>query len=126
MSNVYRRTSFLDFSPKAFDCIGHHVLITWTISLSSHVEDSKINTTSQFRMDFSPVKQEFLREQKRTPASPDTRMWKYVMTFQPRLLNRPSIISVYEWASNNWMKLNFKKCKELRICFLRNIPNYYI
>ena len=30
---------------------------------------------------------------------------------------------ISSWATNNYMKLNTKKCKELRIIFLRNEPN---
>ena len=26
------------------------------------------------------------------------------------------------WSSDNWMKLNAKKCKEMRICYLRETP----
>ncbi len=40
---------------------------------------------------------------------------------------KPSVIqsdlsSVATWASNNLMKLNAKKCKEMQICFLQNKP----
>ena len=40
----------------------------------------------------------------------------------------PSVIqsdltSVDVWASNNLMKLNAKKCKEMQICFFRNKPD---
>jgi hypothetical protein len=27
------------------------------------------------------------------------------------------------WASENYMKLNPKKCKEMRVCFLREVPD---
>lgn len=30
-----------------------------------------------------------------------------------------SLDTVASWSSSNWMKLNAKKCKEMRICFLK-------
>ena len=30
--------------------------------------------------------------------------------------------TISSWASLNWMKLNAKKCKELRVCYLRETP----
>ena len=57
-------------------------------------------------------------------------MWKYVDDVSTsENLSRDSISttqstlnSVQVWASDNWMKLNVKKCKELRVCFLRESP----
>ncbi len=57
--------------------------------------------------------------------------WKFVddVTISEGLLRNgePSVIqsdltSVATWASNNLMKLNAKKCKEMQICFFRNKP----
>ena len=63
-------------------------------------------------------------------TSPDTRMWKYVddvSTSESLSRNCTSIIqstlnSVQLWASDNWMKLNIKKCKELCVSFLGETP----
>ncbi|CAB4023173.1 Hypothetical predicted protein [Paramuricea clavata] len=57
--------------------------------------------------------------------------WKFVdeVTISEGLLRNgePSVIqsdltSIATWASNNLMKLNAKKCKEMQICFFRNKP----
>ncbi|CAB4010558.1 Hypothetical predicted protein [Paramuricea clavata] len=57
--------------------------------------------------------------------------WKFVddVTISEGLLRNgePSVIqsdltSIATWASNNLMKLNTKKCKEMQICFFRNKP----
>ena len=57
--------------------------------------------------------------------------WKFVddVTISEGLLRNgePSVIqsdltSIATWASNNLMKLNAKKCKEMQICFFRSKP----
>ncbi|CAB4013614.1 Hypothetical predicted protein, partial [Paramuricea clavata] len=35
---------------------------------------------------------------------------------------KSDLTSIATWASNNLMKLNAKKCKEMQICFFRNKP----
>jgi hypothetical protein len=30
---------------------------------------------------------------------------------------------INSWSLSNWMKLNVKKCKELRVCFLKEKPH---
>jgi hypothetical protein len=59
-------------------------------------------------------------------------IWKFVddvTLFEGLLRNgEPSVIqsditSVGVWATNNLMKLNAKKCKEMLICFFRNKPD---
>ena len=32
-----------------------------------------------------------------------------------------SLDAIALWSSSNWMKLNAKKCKEMQICFLKEI-----
>ena len=63
-------------------------------------------------------------------TSPDTRMWKYVddvstsesLSRNCTSITQPTLNSVQLWASDNWMKLNIKKCKELRFSFLGETP----
>ena len=59
-------------------------------------------------------------------------LWKFVndVTLSEGLsrIGKPSVIqsdltSVDVWASNNLMKLNAKKCKEMQICFFRDKPD---
>ena len=58
---------------------------------------------------------------------PESCTWKYVddVSLSEGLVrNRNSTIqtsldTVVSWSSSNWMKLNAKKCKEMRICFLK-------
>ena len=59
-------------------------------------------------------------------VSPNTRMWKYVddistsenLSRDSISTNQSTLNSVQVRASDNWMKLDIKKCKELRVCFL--------
>ena len=59
-------------------------------------------------------------------TSPETRMWKYVddvsasecLSRNCTSITQSTLNSVQLWASDNWMKLNIKKCKELRVSFL--------
>ena len=62
--------------------------------------------------------------------TPDTKRWKFVddvsssenLTSNSFSATQPTLDAISSWASNNWMKLNAKKCKELRICFLKDTP----
>lgn len=62
--------------------------------------------------------------------SPNMKMWKFVddvsssenLTSNSSLATQSTLDSIDSWASNNWMKLNVKKCKELRVCFLKETP----
>ena len=57
-------------------------------------------------------------------------IWKFeddVSTSEKILKNsetefQSSLNVINSWASGNFMKLNPKKCKELRVCFLRETP----
>ena len=61
------------------------------------------------------------------PSTPDTRMWKFVddSTVSEHLTGniasaiQSTLNHIESWCSDNWMILNPKKCKELRICFLK-------
>jgi hypothetical protein len=65
-------------------------------------------------------------------TSPDTRMWKYVddvdvstsesLSRNCTSITQSTLNSVQWWASDNWMKLNIKKCKELCVSFLGETP----
>ena len=63
-------------------------------------------------------------------TSPDTRMWKYVddvstsesLSRNCTSITQSTLNSVQLCASDNWMKLNIKKCKELRVGFLGETP----
>ncbi len=55
-------------------------------------------------------------------------MWKFVydstvskqLTRNTVSVIRPALILIESWCSNNWMILNAKKCRELRISYLKN------
>ena len=57
-------------------------------------------------------------------------MWKYVddvstsesLSRNCTSITRSTLNSVQLWASDNWMKLNIKKCKELCVSFLGETP----
>ena len=36
--------------------------------------------------------------------------------------SRATLDYINSWASGNWMRLNAKKCKELRLCFFKEKP----
>ena len=63
-------------------------------------------------------------------SSPDTKTWKYVddVSLSEGLSRdndstiQSSLDTISSWSSLNWMKLNAKKCKELRVCFLKEKP----
>ena len=62
--------------------------------------------------------------------SPNFGMWKCVddVSLSENLSNgslsssRATLDYINSWASGNWMRLNAKKCKELRLCFFRKKP----
>ena len=62
--------------------------------------------------------------------TPDMKMWKFVddlsssenLTSNSFSATQSTLDAFSSWASNNWMKLNAKKCKELQICFLKEDP----
>ena len=63
-------------------------------------------------------------------SSPETSMWKYVddVSLSEGIIRnsdsttQSNLDTISSWASLNWMKLNAKKCKELRVCYLRETP----
>lgn len=63
--------------------------------------------------------------------SAKTGIWKYVDDVSiSKTLTRPAdsnlqhdLNTIHNWATSNWMKLNIKKCKEMRICFFRRQPS---
>ena len=63
-------------------------------------------------------------------STPETNLWKFVddvsISKCPAKNGGASIQStldtVSSWASMNLMKLNAKKCKELRVCFFKATP----
>ena len=60
--------------------------------------------------------------------SPNFGMWKYVDDISlSENLSKGSLSSsqstidyINSWASDNWMRLNAKKCKELRLFFFKD------
>ena len=60
-------------------------------------------------------------------SDPESCIWKYVddVSLSEGLVTnsnstiQTSLNTVASWSSSNWMKLSAKKCKEMRICFLR-------
>ena len=61
-------------------------------------------------------------------SDPESCTWKYVddVSLSEGLVRnsistiQTSLNTVASWSSSNWMKLNAKKCKEMRICFLKD------
>ena len=57
-------------------------------------------------------------------------MWKYVddvstsnnLSGHDVDTTEQDLDDITNWATLNWMKLNHKKCKEIRVCFLRQPP----
>ena len=142
------RVCFLDFS-KAFDSIGYILidklidlgvrrsLIPWIISfLTGRRQQVKIGISIS---NWLPVTAGVLQETKLgpilflvlvnnlKPSAPDTRMWKFVddstifehLTGNSVSVTQLTLNHVESWSSNNWIILNPKKCKELRICFFK-------
>lgn len=62
-------------------------------------------------------------------TSPESCIWKYVdyVSLSEGLVrnSNSTIQSILDaialWSSSNWMKLNAKRCKEMQICFLKEI-----
>ena len=62
--------------------------------------------------------------------TPDMKMWKFIdhlSSFENLNSNslsatQSALDAISSWASNNWKKLNAKKCKELQVCFLKEDP----
>ena len=150
----YPRVCFLDFS-KAFDRIGHNVLIQklvdigvrrslipWIVSfLSGRRQCVKLGEAIS---SWLPVKAGVSQDTKLGPIlfvimvndlqcrSGKSDIWKFVddATLSERLQRnvdssaiQSDLTSVDAWASNNLMKLNAKKCKEVLICFFCNKPD---
>ena len=146
------RLCFLDFA-KAFDRIGHNVLILklldlgvrrslvpWIIDfLSNRRQCVKLGESIS---DWLPVNAGVPQGTKLGPIlflvmindlgviSHRTNIWKFVddISASEGLKNnsisnlQSNLDSVNSWALHNFMKFNAKKCKELRICFLRETP----
>ena len=63
-------------------------------------------------------------------ASAKTSIWKYVddVSISETLARHADntlqhkLNTIHNWATNNWMNLNIKKCKEMRICLFRQQP----
>ena len=61
---------------------------------------------------------------------PETNLWKFVddvsisecLTKNGGACIQSTLDTVSSWASKNLMKLNAKKCKELRVCFFKATP----
>ena len=86
----------LDFA-KAFDRIDHNVLIGEPIDL-------------EVRTSLIPWIISFLSNRRRVKLGEATTN------------TQTSLDTISVWASLNWMKLNAKKSKELRVCYLRETP----
>ena len=146
------RLCFLDFA-KAFDRIGHNVLILKLLdlgvrrSLVPWIIDFLSNRRQCVKLGESisnwlPVNAGVPQGTKLGPIlflvmindlgviSHRTNIWKFVddISASEGLKNnsisnlQSNLDSVNSWALHNFMKFNVKKCKELRICFLRETP----
>ena len=133
------RLCFLDFA-KAFDRIGHNILILKLLDLGvrSSLLPWIINFLSDRRhrvklggetSDWLPMFLVMINDlDVKTHAMG---IWKFVddvstsesITKDSNSKFQSSIDSINSWASCNLMKLNPKKCKELRVCFLRETPD---
>ena len=147
------RLRFLDFA-KAFDGIGHNILILKLLNLGvrSSLLPLIINFLSNRRhrvklggetSDWLPMNAGVPQGTKLGPIlflvminDLDVKthamgIWKFVddistsenITKDSNSKFQSSIDSINSWASCNRMKLNPKKCKELRVCFLRETPD---
>ena len=151
-TNKHLRLCSLDFS-KAFDLIGHNVLIRklldlgvrrclipWIISFLSNRRQRVKN--GEAYSDWLPVNAGVPQGTKLGPIlflimindlfipTPETNLWKYVddvsisecLTKNGEASIQSTLDTVSSWASMNLMKLNTKKCKELRVCFFKETP----
>ncbi len=147
------RLCFLDFA-KAFDRIGHNILILKLLDLGvrSSLLPWIINFLSNRRhrvkhggetSDWLPMNAGVPQGTKLGPIlflvminDLDVKthamdIWKFVddistsegITKDSNSKFQSCIDSINSWASCNLMKLNPKKCKELRVCFLRETPD---
>ena len=116
-------------------------LIPWIINfLSDRKQRVKLNQTFS---EWLPVKAGVPQGSKLGPIlflimvndlgramSPNFGAWKYVDDVSlSENLSKGSLSSsqstldyINSWASDNWMRLNAKKCKELRLCFFKEKP----
>ena len=61
-------------------------------------------------------------------SDPESCIWKDVddvslpegLVRNSNSTTQTSLNAVASWSSSDWMKLNAKKCKEMRICFLKH------
>ena len=147
------RLCFLDYA-KAFDRIGHNILILKLLDLGvrSSLLPWIINFLSNRRhrvklggetSDWLPMNAGVPQGTKLGPIlflvminDLDVKthamdIWKFVddistsegITKECNSKFQSCIDSINSWASCNLMKLNPKKCKELRVCFLRETPD---
>ena len=147
------RICFLDFS-KAFDRIGHNVLIIklinigvrrslipWIINfLSNRRQCVKLERTISRWLPVNagvpqgtklgPILFLIMINDLRIPSQ-KVMSWKYMDDVSAsEELSRNAISNfqsclddINSWSLSNWMKLNVKKCKELRVCFLKEKPH---
>ena len=149
------RICFLDLA-KAFDCIGHNMVISKLLDLG--VRRSLVPWIINFLFnrrhravklgdiisDLLPMKAGVPQGTKLgqgtilflvminnlNPRSSGTDIWKFVddvstsegMAKNSNSNMQSNLDSICSWSLQNYMKLNVKKCKELRICFLKDKP----
>ena len=140
--------SFLDFS-KAFDRIGYNKLIErlldlgvrislipWIISfLSNRRQRVKLAGANGAISHWLPINAGVPQGTKLGPilflilinnlsiSDPKSCIWKSLSEGLVRNSNstiQTSLNIIASWSSSNWMKLNAEKCKEMRICFLKD------
>ena len=150
--NKHLRLSFLDFSKafdrishnvlikKLVDLGVRWCLIPWIISfLSDRRQRVKIGEAF---LDWLPVNAGVPQGTKLGPIlflimindlsipTPETNLWKFeddvsiseCLTKNGGASIQSTLDTVSSWASMNLMKLNAKKCKELRVCFFKATP----
>ena len=123
------RLCFLDFG-KAFDRIGHNLLILKLLDLGvrSSLLPWIINflTNRRHRVKLGGKTSDWLPTNAGVPQG--TKLVDDISTSENITKGCNSkfqfcIDTINSWASCNLMKLNTKKCKELRVCFLRESPD---
>ena len=120
----------------------HTFLITWIISLLSN-RRQRVKSAGSIS-DWFPVNAGIPQGTKLGPilfsvminnlsiSDPESCTWKYVddVSLSKGLVRnsnstiQTSLNTVASWSSSNWMKLNAKKCKEMRVCFLKDPIEY--